>query len=64
MHLPSAWIVPSVPKVQRWAPLPLQSHNWIGVPLAVLEYWTSTHLPPYPVIAPVDPPPPDEKTCT
>src|SRR5690348_11742004 len=31
--------------VHRWAPVPLQSHNWIGVPLAVPAEVTSMHLP-------------------
>src|SRR3989442_1258504 len=51
-HLPNAVRVPASPTVQLCAPLPLQVHNWIGVPLPVFAPATSTHLPPTPVIAP------------
>src|SRR5689334_479030 len=57
MHLPSARSVPSVPTVHCCAAVPLHVYSCTCVPLAALAPATSTHLPPYPVICPADPPP-------
>jgi hypothetical protein len=51
MHLPSARNALPV-RVHCWTPVPLQVHNWIAVALALLAPATSTHVPPYPWIAP------------
>src|SRR5258708_7805162 len=63
MHLPRAWRVLPAATVHCCAPVPLHVYTCTGVKFALLAPRTSTHRPPYPVIAPVGEVPPPPIAC-
>src|SRR6266487_2233041 len=59
MHLPTTSSLPSERTVHSCAPVWLQPHSWMALPLSLIPERSSTHIPLMPVIGPV----PGLRTC-